>query len=183
MKRLSLKAGLSESAVRDAVNRGRAPSVDTFVKLATAAGVSPSVLLQGDERFHLKIPLVGVATGAEAWTPFEETPDRRARDTVDFELGDTDILAIEIRGNAMSPVYRDRDQLFCHRRTGSYVDNLVGLDCVLRTADGDNLVKILAKGSKPGLFNLKSYNPLARELENIALEWAAPIVWIRRGGR
>lgn len=181
MKALSLKAGLSESAVRDAVNRGREPSVENFIKMAEAAGVSPGYLLQGDERFRLHIPLIGFTTKGEDWAPLEQ--NKKPAATTEFALKEHDIVAIEVRGDGMSPVYRDGDQLFCQRRTGSYVDNLVGLDCVLRTTAGDHHIKILAKGTRPGTFNLRSYNPVFKDIENVPIEWAAPIIWIKRGGR
>ncbi len=181
MKRLSLKAGLSESAVRDTLNRGTEPTVETFCAIASAAGVSPGWLLHGDERFRIEIPLVGIASGGEGWTPFAEQSTSRPRDTVEFELGDHDVIAIEVRGDSMSPVYRDRDRLFCQRRAANFAHNLIGQDCVLRTASGENYVKILAKGSRHGRFNLRSYNPVFKDIEDVALEWAAPIVWIKRG--
>lgn len=183
MKSLSLKAGLNPSAVRDAIVRGRIPSVDAFCAIADAAGVSPGWLLQGDERFRIEIPLVGYASGGEGWTPFPEQSNARARETVEFELGDHDVIAIEVRGDSMTPVYRDRDHLFCQRRAGSFAHNLIGQDCVLRTVEGECYIKILAKGTKSGRFNLRSYNPLFTDIENVALDWAAPVVWIKRGVR
>lgn len=183
MKRLSLDAGLSESAVRDIVNRGSTPTVDTFCAIAKAAGVSPAWLLQGDERFHAKIPLLGIASGGEGWTPLEGPAARRAHDVVEFDMSNVDTFAIEVRGDSMSPVYRNHDQLFCRRHVGAGVDNLIGSDCVVRTAGGDNYIKILARGSRLGVYNLRSYNPVFQDVENVQLEWAAPIVWIRRGAR
>jgi len=45
-------------------------------------------------------------------------------------------------------------------------------------------LKILQKGTRAGMFTLRSYNPAARDdVENVALKWVAPVVWIRRGGR
>jgi len=81
MKQLSLKAGLSESAVRDVLSRGREPGVDNFLKMAEAAGVSPSWLLQGDEGSRLNEPaeLAEVAGGSAGWRKrlvllIDETP-------------------------------------------------------------------------------------------------------------
>ncbi|WP_181708779.1 LexA family transcriptional regulator [Chthonobacter rhizosphaerae] len=44
MKSLSLSAGLGETFVRDALKRGRKPSIDNFQKLAVALGVSTDYL-------------------------------------------------------------------------------------------------------------------------------------------
>lgn len=183
MKSLSLKAGLSESGVRDILSRGVAPTVETFIAIASAAGVPPGWLLNGDERLKIQIPLVGYASGGEGWTPFHEDAVKGTHDQVEFELGDHDVIAIEIRGDSMAPVYRDHDVLFCQRRAAHYAHNLIGCDCVVRTSDDQHFVKILKKGSRPGRFNLKSYNPVFDDIEDVQLAWAAPIVWIKRGGR
>jgi phage repressor protein C with HTH and peptisase S24 domain len=142
------------------------------------------MLLSGDERFQLQIPLVGIANGAERWTPFQEPTKGRPPEVADFafEAG-SGAFAIEVRGDSMSPTYRDGDQLFCQRRAGKYLDNLIGLDCALRTDDGETLIKILDKGTMPDRYTLRSYNPLSRPMENVLIDWAAPITWVRRGGR
>lgn len=180
MKRLSLKAGMSESGIRDILSRGASPSIDTFVAIAGAAGVSPAMLLQGDERFALKVPLVGRVSKGEKWKPV--TGAIKA-DPVELEMRDHDVIGLEVEDDSMAPVYRAKDFLVCHRRAGRTAHNLIGLDCVVQTEAGGHYIKILKKGPKTGLFNLKSYNPVVDDIEGVALEWAAPIVWIRRGGR
>jgi transcriptional regulator with XRE-family HTH domain len=191
MKAASLKIGgrpgrpnaKADTQVRDWLNRGVEPGIDKFCKLAAVLGVSPLVLLQGDERFQLTVPLLGISTAAERWRLFEEPSKGRPPERVDFDFnGDRDVFAIEIRGDAMSPAYRDRDQIFCQRRAGKRFDNLIGLDCALKTADGETFIKILDKGTVAGRYTLRSYNPLSKPIEDVEIEWAAPIVWIRRSG-
>jgi len=60
---------------------------------------------------------------------------------------------------------------------------MIDLDCVIRTADGQHYVKILKRGSRPGRFHLKSYNPAEDDIEDVALSWVAPVAWIKRGVR
>jgi transcriptional regulator with XRE-family HTH domain len=184
MKPASQRIGGSETQVRDWLNRGVDPSIDKFVKLAQVLGVSPSFLLSGDERFQIQVPLRGVSSGAERWTPFQEPTAGRSPEMADFDFSpEGEAFAIEIRGDAMSPAYRDGDQLFCQKRAGKFLDNLIGLDCAIKTTAGDTLIKILDKGTVPGHYTLRSYNPLSRPMENVEIEWAAPITWVRRGGR
>lgn len=179
MKRLSLKAGLSESGIRDIISRGTSPSIDTFVSIAEALGIEPAVLLQGDDRFALKIPLIGKASHGEKWKPVAGAKI----EPVELEMRDHDVIAIEVDDDTMAPVYRTKDVLICHRRSGRNAQNLIGQDCVVRTGGGEHYVKILKKGSRHGIFNLKSYNPLVDDIEDVGLDWAAPIVVIRRGAR
>lgn len=179
MKGLSLKAGLHASTVQSILTRGTAPSVENFLAICQALGVTPAQLLDADEPSKLTIPVVGIVSAGEGWSPMDDD----AGQVVDFELGAHDSIAVEVRGDSMAPVYRNGDVLICHRRYGPHADNLIGLDCIVRTASGENYVKILKRGSRPGRFNLKSYNPVVDDVEDVALAWAAPVAWIKRGVR
>lgn len=179
MKGLSLKAGLHASTVQSILTKGTAPSVENFLAICQAMGITPAQLLEGSERSKLTIPVVGVVSAGEGWTPFDDNTN----EAVEFELGAHDTIAVEVRGDSMAPVYRNGDVLICHRRYGPNADNLIGLDCIVRTAKGENYVKILKRGSRHGRFNLKSYNPVVDDIEDVPLAWAAPVAWIKRGAR
>jgi phage repressor protein C with HTH and peptisase S24 domain len=181
MKAVSLKAGLPASAVHDILQRGHAPSIDKFISICTALGVSPSQLLEGEVQRSISIPLVGFVSAGEGWTPIDDATS--ADDAISFDLGAHDTVGIEVRGDSMAPVYRNGDFLVCYRQFGPNADNCIGLDCVVRTADSRHFVKILKRGSRPGRFNLKSYNPVVDDVEDVALAWVAPVAWIKRGGR
>lgn len=176
MKGLSLKAGLSETAVRDIVKRGSSPSIDGFLAICGALGVTPGFLLYGKDAYMALVPIVGDTSPNERWTP-SVREDRK----MPFDLADEDPVAIRVRGNDMAPAYRDGDTLICHRRSGKYIDNLVNLDCAVKLTAGDCYIKILKRGSKPGLFTLKSYNPRIDDIADAKIDWAAPVVWVRRG--
>lgn len=178
MKSLSRKAGLGDTYVNDVLARGYKPTVENFIAIAEAAGVSPAWLLQGDEQSTIKIPMIGIVAGGEKWTPVQGKSG-----VLDFDSKGYDLIEVEVRGNDMAPAFRDQDLLIGQRHSGRFLQNLVGLDCIAYTTKGVGYVKILQKGSRPGVFNLRSYNPAAPDVENVALEWAAPIIWIKRGGR
>lgn len=175
MKGISVKAGLHPSTVQSIVSKGTSPSIDNFLAICKAAGVRPAALL-GDEDLSLSVPVVGQAAG-EAWTPVDDA----THPPIGFELGGHDTIAVRVAGDAMAPAYRDGDTPICHRQFGPHADNLIGCDCVVRTTKGAHYVKILKRGSRPGRFNLKSYNPVVDDIEDVALAWVAPIAWIRRG--
>jgi phage repressor protein C with HTH and peptisase S24 domain len=175
MKSVSQKAGLSSSTVHSIIANGASPSVDNFIKICAAINVEPTQLL-GGERLTISIPVVGFVSAGEGWT----SVDDGGQDAVEFDLGTGDCVAVEVRGDSMVPVYRNGDTLICNRQYGPNADNLIGLDCVIRTADGRNYVKILRRGSQPGRFNLRSYNSSVDDIENVALAWVAPVAWIKR---
>lgn len=176
MKAISLKAGLGATFVRDILEKGRTPSIDNFIAMCGAIGASPLTLLYGDDAPRLTVPIVGVISANENWT---QVPEARL-DPIEVALSGEDLIGIEVRGDSMSPVYRDGDRLLCQRQYGRFIDNLVGLDCAVLTSDGKGYVKILKRGTRPGRYNLKSYNPHVDDIENQLIEWAAPIKWIRR---
>lgn len=174
MKRVSLKAGLSESGVRDIVNRGATPSIDTFVAIAKAVGVEPAFLLQGDERFSLKVPKHGIV-GAESWHPLDD-----ASQAIQFSVADLDLIGLAVEGDGMAPAYRNGDFLICRKHLGKHLHNLIGLDCAVRTVAGAHYLKILKKGTRANTFNLRSYKANVDDIENVQLDWAAPVMWVRR---
>jgi phage repressor protein C with HTH and peptisase S24 domain len=179
MKALSKKAKLSASYIHAILKQGRTPSVDNFLKIAKACGAEPSWLLFGDDRF--RIPVIGRARQVEVWQPVNED---NVGKLVFFERDTpTDMVAIEVSGNSNAPAYRDGDLLFCSRHAGLNLHKaILGRDCVMRTRTGKCLIKQALKGQTPGTFTLRSVNNLvAKDLKNVSLEWAAPIVWIRRG--
>src|SRR5262245_47040487 len=181
MRAVSKRAKLSDGYVHAILKQGRTPSIDNFLKIAKVCGVEPCWLLFGDHRFRIRFPVIGRAREKEVWQPV----DRDDVEKVAFEAGPAavDLVAIEVFGDSNAPVYRNRDILFCSRHAGPDLQSLiVGHDCVMRTQTGEYLIKQVLTGQRPGTFTLRSVNnPVAKDLKNVSLEWAAPIVWIRRG--
>jgi hypothetical protein len=176
-KGLSVAAGLNETVLRDILDRGSNPKIDTFLAICAAAHVDPMKVLYGDEPPKVEIPVRGIVSAGEGWVPTGDDPVG----FLEFELDRDDILSIEVRGDSMAPVYRNGDFLICRRQSRAF-DNLIGLDCAVLTTEGVGYVKILSRGSRPNRFNLKSYNVANKDIENVQLSWAAPIIWIKRNG-
>jgi len=61
MKSASLAAGLGESYLRDVLNRGRAPSLDKFRKIAEVLDLDPNILLSTELDDSLNSDVSGVA--------------------------------------------------------------------------------------------------------------------------
>lgn len=173
-----MRAGLNETAVRDAIRHGN-PTVSTVFALAREANVTPMYLLFGQEQPRIEIAVEGIVSAGEGW----ENTDDNGMDPVEFGLQGGDLFGIEIRGDSMFPVYRNGDVLICSRHKAPHLDNLIGLDCAVLTTDGRGFVKILRRGQRANRFTLKSYNPRFEDLENIELKWAAPVLWVKRAGR
>lgn len=83
--------------------------------------------------------------------------------------------AVEVRGDSMLPLYEDGTILYYSKQLSP--DVMVGRRCVVRLEDERVLVKSLRRGSEKGLWTLVSLN--APDIEDVAVQWAAPIDWIK----
>jgi len=86
------------------------------------------------------------------------------------------IVAVEVVGDSMEPVYSAGDLLFYTRETHDGVpDEAIGHRCVCEDEDGMGWVKQIKPGDEPGLFHLISLNPGAITMWNKRLKWAARV--------
>jgi phage repressor protein C with HTH and peptisase S24 domain len=82
---------------------------------------------------------------------------------------------VEVRGSSMFPLYEDGTILYYSKQLNP--DSMIGKRCIVRLEDERMLVKNLRRGSERGLFTLASLN--APDIEDVAVQWAAPIDWIK----
>ncbi|MEI7608308.1 MAG: S24 family peptidase [Rhodospirillaceae bacterium] len=159
------------------------PRGDAFARMAQAFSVNEWWLRTGDGARSSRLQVIGRLSAGEEWTTLQETvADAKY---IDFDLGREDFFAIEVQGASMSPAYRDGDIVICSRRQISDLRNVDPAqfrrrDCAVKTADGRGFLKNVIPGRSEGVFTLRSYNPDYPDIENAALQWIAPVVWIRR---
>ncbi|MBI3453564.1 MAG: helix-turn-helix transcriptional regulator [Rhodospirillales bacterium] len=155
---------------------GRSDSLSARVleKLARAENVSVDALL-GESAVPGNVPLLGWI-GAGAQILWVDNQDRT--EMVDAPPGLVVGAAVRVRGDSMEPVYRDGDLLFYERRNDVGAD-VHGRDCVVHVHDGPVYLKTVARG-RDGLYHLTGYNQ-REPLVDQRLDWAAPVVWIKRG--
>lgn len=175
MKSLSLASRLSETYVREILKRDTIPTIRSLAALAAELNCPISYLLGEEGPFAPSIPILGYASAGEAWTPYDTLDE-----ALEVDLTSKSLISIEIKGDSMSPVYRNGDFLICDRVDGAGVHNIVGHDCAVYTVDGEAYIKILNKGPTPTTYNLRSYNPIYPDIEDVKIKWAAPVVWIKR---
>ena len=83
--------------------------------------------------------------------------------------------AVRVLGDSMYP-YIGAGSLILHGEPIAPEDAPSGRQYIVRLADGKTFAKVLRRGSEPGRWNLES--PNAPTLENVDVEWVAPIVFI-----
>lgn len=83
--------------------------------------------------------------------------------------------AVEVRGSSMFPLYGNGTILYYSKQLNP--ESMIGQRCIVRLEDDRVLVKDLRRGSGSGLYTLASLN--APDIEDVAVQWAAPIDWIK----
>ena len=91
------------------------------------------------------------------------------------------LSAALVRGDSALPMFEDDDVLFYPAPRRALV-GLIGRVVIADLQDGRRLVKRLQRGQKPGRWHLLSINPASPMIENVAIDAAAPIAWVRRKG-
>lgn len=147
--------------------------------LARLANVSVAEFFHSGEGPRL-IPVVGDISAGETFIPTDDEDENG--DYVQFSVGDDDLIALRVRGNSMSPVYRDGDVIIGRRYGYRSLPELTGLDVIVRTRAGEGYLKRLLRDSK-SKYRLRSYNAAFDDIENVEIDWAAPVLWIKRGTR
>ncbi|MDF1769860.1 S24 family peptidase [Maricaulis sp.] len=162
----------------------RGISAEAAKRYALAFGVSLEWLLTGEggdreADARTQIPVVGyVGAGAEVFL-IDNYSMGDGIDQIDAPPGCKEgSLAVRVRGDSMSPAYRDGDCIIYSERTEA-VAELVGAERVVWTEDGRVMVKTLLPGTAPGRYTLISHN--APPIGDVAVIYAARIEWIRKG--
>ena len=86
---------------------------------------------------------------------------------------DEDIIVLEVDGDSMVPAVFDGDLAF-FGPVRHDMDNLVNKRVMARLADGRKFFKILKRGSRRGLWTLRSLNPATPDIEDVHLTWVLP---------
>lgn len=170
-KRLSKVAGLGETAVRDILD-GSTPRIDTLIKIADALEIPAASL------FGTQVPVLG-RIGAGGSILFEENDEPELVDRPPGASGR--MMALRVTGDSMFPVYRDGDIVYVNRDHNGVHADYIGEECAVHTYEGGTFLKILATGSKPNRYTLRSFN--APDMEDVELIWATPVRFVMRGKR
>lgn len=177
MKAASNAAGRGDTYVRDMLERNKAPTLDHFIALAQALGVSTAYLIGETEGQPLPtrmVPLKGyLGAGGEVYAI--DTGDDEVIEAPAMTAPNT--VAAEVRGRSMMPAYEDGTVIYWSKLLPP--EEMINRRCVVQLADGRIMVKTLRRGSAPHLWTLSSINPTYPDIEDVAVDWAAKIDWTR----
>lgn len=169
---LSQRVGSNKSLVKDLLEKTDDVKLSTLVKLAGALDVSVDRLLA-----RPRVPVAGYI-GAGGMVIFEDIGEDIEPDhTVPAAPGVSGrLIALLVRGDSMLPKYRDGDIIYIQRQHDGVLPEYVGDDCAIRLLTGETYLKQLAKGSRTGLFTLRSLN--AADMADVEIEWATPVMFV-----
>lgn len=91
------------------------------------------------------------------------------------QIAPSGVVAVEVTGESMIPVYHPGDVLLYSRTALGVPSEALNRICVCEDAAGQVWVKQVRTGTQKGLFNLISANPSGINMLDVALTWAAPV--------
>lgn len=148
----------------------KSPSMSTLVKIAEALECQVSDLFAPT----FQIPLMGKVGAGQAI----EKLDDNVIEYVDTPPNATkESVAVVVDGDSMYPAFEDQSIIYYSRNLPP--ENLINRRCVVRLATGETYVKVLRKGSRDDLWTLQSINFQYADIEDVVIEWAAPIDWVK----
>ncbi len=174
---LSAAAELSESAVRDLLTRTDNPGIGTLRKIADALEM-PVDQLTGTAAM---VPVLG-KIGAGGEVLFEVDPDRELNESAEIPMVPRPpltvgrLMALEVVGSSMLPKYEAGEIIYVRRDHDGVLPEYLNRYCAVRTAEGGTFLKVLATGSEPDRYTLRSLN--APDMENVEVVWAAPVLFV-----
>lgn len=174
---LSKAAELSESAVRDLLTRTDNPGIGTLRSVAEALEM-PFDRLTGEAAM---VPVLG-KIGAGGEVLFTVDPDDELHDNPDVQLVPRPplaigrLMALMVSGSSMLPKYEDGEIIYVRRDHDGVLPEYINRYCAVRTGDGGTYLKILAPGTAPDRYTLRSLN--APDMADVEIVWASPVLFV-----
>lgn len=178
LRKVADLAGVSyEQLKKVRQGKSKTTNVDDAQLVASALGLTLDQFLSGEFDQNPTIAIAG-KVGAGAKVPVFDAYPKGDGPQVECPpgLSPHGVVAVEVEGDSMEPVFSAGDLLFYTRETHDGIpDDVIGHRCVVEDEDGMGWVKQVKPGDEPGLFHLISLNPGATTMWNKRLRWAARV--------
>ncbi len=183
---LAAHLGLDAARVTEILNKRRRVTYDEAVDIAEflETGLDEVVARLGKAAVQVRrrIPVVGYVGAGEAIFALDDHSQGAGMDETEPPPDEDGGFAVRVRGNSMAPRFKEGELIGYSRERGLNPDRCYGTECVVQTADGRKLVKLLERGSRPGVFTLVSINASVPIEHDVELDWIAPVIWHRLRG-
>jgi phage repressor protein C with HTH and peptisase S24 domain len=174
---MRLRQTIDRSKVNKMVLGKRSVSADEALAIAEITGTPmPSVGREAQPR------LIAVAgrVGAGAYVPLVDAftkGDGLYHVIAPDILPERSMVAVEVEGDSMAPMYQPGHVLFFSRSVhDGILEEDIGRPCVLEDTDGNGWVKLVKRGTEPDLFHLIALNPSADSAWDRSIKWAARVI-------
>jgi transcriptional regulator with XRE-family HTH domain len=167
---LSAAAGLSQSAIRDILDRVDNPGIGTLHAIAEALQIPI-----GDIAGAGGVPLMGEIGAGGSVAYFNE--DSEQEHVPRPPLAPGRYMALVVRGDSMLPKYEAGEIIYVRRDHDGVLPAYIGRYCAVHLTDGGTYLKILALGTQPGRHTLRSLN--AADMEDVEVVWASPVAFVK----
>lgn len=183
-ERLAEEAGISTGYLSRMERGERNVSLKNLARLAEVLGVSQRELVPETQIEHgavkttevFRVPLAGKIVGGGAIDVSTSQEDPSVQYEIELAVRVPDAtVAYQVVGESMMPVYRPDTVIICRAHTQD-IEPLVGKELAVATVEHGRMLKTVHRGSKPGLYDLASFN--ASTMRDIRLEWVARIAAI-----
>jgi transcriptional regulator with XRE-family HTH domain len=188
---LAARIGVDQSNVSRWEN-GAVPDEPHLARLAELAETHPAQFRYGQvfadfesgpqsdqQAGPRRVPVVGYVGAGQEVFPHDDHAMGDGLDEVEAPegVGEAPMVAVRVRGESMHPM-REGWLLFYRRENHGVPEECLNRLCIVQVAnDGPMLVKELRRGYRANRFVLASWS--APPLEDIRLDWAAPVLSIR----
>jgi len=183
-QQLADRFGISRNAVSMWESDKSAPDANKMAPLAEMFGVGVEELWTGRRPLPRQIPRartrIAIAGYVGAGATVIPIDDHARGAGIDYVEIPPSVVGARVRGDSQLPVYRNNDVIL-YQRDSVPPSQLIGRECMVQLAepDGRLLLKTIRRGPTPRTFTLASHN--ARDIEGVRIEWAAPVLWVKRG--
>ena len=161
--------------------KSQSTNVDDAVRVAHAFGVSLEDFYAGRLDHQSQRIAVAGRVGAGAMVDLVDAyakGDGLYHVACPPQIAPTGVVAVEVTGDSMQPVYSEGDVLFYSRNLHEGIlEEDIGRKCVVCDASGRAWVKQVQRGTAQGLFNLISINPGAQNTWDVPIGWAARVLF------
>lgn len=181
---LAKHMGLDPSRVTEIFNGSRGVKIEEAVEMADYLETTLDHLVSklgcaappGGRASSLVVGYVGAG---ETVCSIDDHATGSGPERIAAPQGEGGGVCLVVRGNAMAPRFKDGEHLGYAREEGLVPAKCYGRECVVQTKDGRQLVKIVEPGNRPGEVTLVSVNAARPIEQNVAIEWVAPVTWVK----
>ena len=181
---LAQHMGLDPSRITEILNKNRSIKIEEAVEIAEYLetpldDLMPKLGTAIAQGMRASSLVVGYVGAGEIVLSIDDHAKGGGLYKIEAPQGEGGGVCVVVRGSSMAPRFKDGEHLGYSRDEGLDLANCYGRECIVQTEDGRQLVKIVEPSGSPGKVTLVSVNSSTPIEQNVAVEWIAPVTWVK----